>query len=227
MRLDRSMVAVLVAAGTLTAAATALAQPTTVVGGYLSGSFPMGDWSEVAGAGLGFESATIVYPDSSRPFAIRSGSSLIYSFKRNADVPAANLDANTELHTETTNTSLWIGIGPEFSKPTGDTRPFIYGTVGANLNWMNSHLKGDVVGNKYDANVGHSSVAFAWTAGGGIRKTIPNIPGGMVELSVEYRSAINHTYVIPGEVTSSGANVRWDRTSHNADQIIVRIGTVL
>ena len=69
--------------------------------------------------------------------------------------------------------------------------------------------------------------AFAWTAGGGIRKTIPNIPGGMIELSVEYRSAINHTYVIPSEVTSSGATVDWDRTSHNADQVIVRIGTVL
>ena len=30
--------------------------------------------------------------------------------------------------------------------------------------------------------------------------------------------------LLPGEVTNSGSNVSWDRSHHNADQIVVRIG---
>jgi len=220
------MIAVIVAALAMSGlmAGVARAGVSAEAGGYLSGSFPTGDWGEVAGFGLGLENATTVYPDSTKSFGIRQGSSLIYSFGHNVDVPSENLDANTALHTETANTSLWFGVGPAFRKHTGDMRPFLYGTIGVAFNWIDSHLKGDVQGAKYDATVGQTSTTFAWTAGAGLSKAMPSLPGGRLELSAEYRSGVNQNYLLPGEVTSSGSNVSWDRSHHNADQIIVRVG---
>jgi len=195
-------------------------------GGYFSGSFPTGDWGGVAGFGLGLENAVTVFPDSTKSFGIRQGGSLIYNFGRTVDVPSASLDANTSLQVETANTSMWFGIGPEFSKRTGDARPFLYGTIGLAFNWIDSHLKGNVQGAGYDATVGQTSTTFAWTVGAGLSKAVSSVPGGRLELSAEYRSCIDQHYLLPGEVSSSGSNVSWDRTSQNADEIVVRIGIV-
>jgi len=202
------------------------AGPMALVGGFTSVSFPTGDWGDVAGFGLGLENVGSVFPDSTRPFGIRQGSSLIYNFKRTVDVPSANLDTGTSLRSETSNTSLWFGIGPELRKHTGNARPFIYGSVGVAFNWINSHLKGNVQGADYDATVGQTSTTFAWTAGAGISKAVSSVPGGRLALSVEYRSCVDMHYMLPGDVTSSGSSVSWDRTKQNADQIIARIGIV-
>ena len=207
-------------------AGLARAAASAEAGGYISGSFPTGDWGEVAGFGLGLENSTTVFPDSKKPFGLRSGASIIYNFGRNVDVPSANLDANTTLHTETANTSVWMGIGPALSKRTGDVRPFCYGTIGVNFGWIDSHVKGSVEGASYDATVGQTSTTFAWTAGVGLSKAVSSIPGGRLELSAEYRSFVDQNYLLPGEVTSSGSSVSWDRSHHNADQILVRIGIV-
>lgn len=219
------IIAAAVAASTL-ATGDAHAGALAETGGYFSGTFPTGDWGEVAGFGLGLENSTTIFPDRNKPFGIRSGGSIVYSFGRNVDVPAANLDANTTLHTETANTSAWLGIGPALARQTGDVRPFCYGTVGINIGWIDSHLKGDVQGAGYDATVGQTSTTFAWTAGAGISKAVSSVPGGRVELSVEYRSFVDQNYLLPSEVTSSGPSVSWDRSHHNADQVLVRIGIV-
>ena len=195
-------------------------------GGYFSGSFPTGDWGEVAGFGLGLEGATSIFPDSSKSFGIRQGSSLIYNFGRTVDVPSANLDTNTSLQIETANTSYWLGVGPAFGKHTGDVRPFLYGTIGVAFNWTNSHLKGNVQGAGYDATVGQTSTTFAWTVGGGLSKAMPSLPGGRLELSAEYRAGIDQDYLLPGAVSSSGSTVSWKRTHQDATQIIVRLGIV-
>jgi len=208
------------------AAGVAHAGARAETGGYLSGSFPTGDWGEVAGFGMGLENSTTVFPDANKPFGIRQGASLVYNFGRNVDVPTSNLDANTSLHTETANTSLWLGVGPALSKQTGDVRPFVYGTIGVNFGWIDSHLKGSVNGASYDATVGQTSTTFAWTAGAGLSKEASSIPGGRVELSVEYRSFVDQNYLLPSEVTSSGSSVSWTRSHHNADQVLVRIGIV-
>lgn len=216
--------AVLAMSGVMAGAAHAGAS--TQAGGYFSGSFPTGDWGQVAGFGLGLENATTVFPDSTKSFGIRQGGSLIYSFGSTVDVPSANLDANTSLQIETAKTSLWLGIGPAFSKHTGNMRPFLYGTIGVAFNWIDSHLKGNVQGASYDATVGQTSTTFAWTAGAGISKAMPSLPGGRLELSAEYRSCIDQDYLLPAAVTSSGSSVSWKRTPQNADEIIVRIGIV-
>lgn len=202
------------------------AGPSAVAAGYFSGSFPSGDWGEVAGFGLGLENATTIYPDSTKAFGIRQGSSLIYNFERTIDVPSANLDTNTSLQIETATTSWWFGIGPEFSKRTGDTRPFLYGTIGVAFNWINSHLKGNVQGAGYDATVGQTSTTFAWTVGAGLRKATSSVPGGQLELSAEYRACTDMDYMLPGAVSSSGSSVSWERTRQDAYQVIVRIGIV-
>jgi opacity protein-like surface antigen len=198
--------------------------PFAEAGGYISASFPTGDWGKVAGFGIGLESSTTVFPDSSKSFGIRQGSSLIYNFGRDVDVPSANLDTNTSLHTETANTGLWLGVGPAFRKHSGKWRPTLYGTIGVAFNWIDSHLKGSVQGASYDATVGQTSTTFAWTVGAGLSKAMSSVPGGRVELSAEYRSGIDQDYLLPGEVSSSGSSVSWERTHQNADQIIVRIG---
>ena len=205
---------------------SALAGASADAAGYFSGSFPTGDWGEVAGFGIGLENSTTIFPDSEKPLGLRSGSSFIYHFSRNVDVPAANLDPSTTLHTETANTSWWLGIGPQLCRQSGNMRPFVYGTIGLNISWIDSHLKGDVNGAGYDATVGQTSTSFAWTAGFGISKEASAVPGGRLELSVEYRSFVDQNYLLPGEVTSSGSTVSWDRTKHNADQIVVRLGIV-
>jgi opacity protein-like surface antigen len=197
-----------------------------VEGGHISASFPTGDWGEVAGFGLGLENSGTIFPDSTKSFGIRQGGSLLYNFGKTVDVPSANLGANTSLQIETASTSLWLGIGPEFGKHTGNSRPFIYGTIGVAFNWIDSHLKGNVQGAGYDATVGQTSTTFAWTAGAGISKPVSSVPGGRLELSAEYRSFSDMDYLLPSAVSSSGSNVSWKRTPQNADQIIVRIGIV-
>jgi opacity protein-like surface antigen len=222
MRMVVIVAAALAISGLMAGAAHAGAS--AEVGGYFSGSFPTGDWGDVAGFGLGLENATTVFPDSTKPFGIRQGASFIYNFGHTVDVPAANLDTNTSLQVETANTSLWFGIGPAFSKHTGNMRPFLYGTIGVAFNWIDSHLKGSVQGAGYDATVGQTSTTFAWTAGAGLSKAISSVPGGRLQLSAEYRSCIDQDYMLPGKVSSSGSSVSWERTHQNADQIIVRIG---
>lgn len=226
----KSMRMIVIAAATLAFPAlmtgVSNASPMALTGGYTDVSFPTGDWGDVAGFGLGLENVGLVYPDSTRPFGIRQGSSLIYNFKRTVDVPPANLDTNTSLRTETANTSLWLGIGPQLKMHLGNVRPFIYGTVGVAFNWINSHLKGNVQGAGYDATVGQTSTTFAWTAGAGVSKAVSSIPGGRLSLSIEYRSCVDMHYMLPGDVSSSGSSVSWDRTKQNADQIIARIGIV-
>jgi hypothetical protein len=193
-------------------------------GGYITSSFPTGDWGDVAGFGLGLENATVVYPDSVKPFGIRQGASLIFNFSKTIDIPASQLDSNTSMSLDTHNTSLWLGIGPEFAKHTGNARPFLYGTAGFTFNWIGSKLTGDVQGSGYDAVVGQTSTTFTWTAGAGISK--PMASGARFELSAEYRANTSMSYLLPGEVSSSGSNVTWDRTNQAANQFIIRIGIV-
>jgi len=223
MRMIVIVAAALAMSGLMAGAAHAGAS--AQAGGHISASFPTGDWGEVAGFGLGLENSATVFPDSTKSFGIRQGASLIYNFGRTIDVSSANLGANTSLQIETANTSLWLGVGPEFSKHTSNTRPFLYGTIGVAFNWVDSHLKGNVQGAGYDATVGATSTTFAWTAGAGLSK--PMSSGGRLELSAEYRSCIDQAYLLPGAVSSSGSSVSWDRTQQNADEIIVRIGIVV
>ncbi|MGH7681726.1 MAG: hypothetical protein ACRENN_07030 [Candidatus Eiseniibacteriota bacterium] len=205
-------------------ASTARAGASAEAGGGFSGSFPIGDWGELTGFGLGLENSTTIFTDPTKPLGIRSGSSLMYNFPRTVDVPAANLAPGTALRTETANVSWWLGIGPTFQKHTGNARPFVYGTIGVNVSWIDSHLKGNVNGANYDATVGQTSTTFAWTAGAGLSKKASSVPGGRLGINVEYRSFVGQNYLLPGDVTSSGSAVFWDRSSRNADQIVVRIG---
>jgi hypothetical protein len=218
--------ALLVFASSAVCAGSARADAIYVQGGYLVGGFPTGDWAEVAGAAMGLDGTNILHPDPTRPVALRSSTGWAYNFSRSASVPQANLGPNSELSLETTNNSLWFGIGPELGRAEGEARPFVFGTIGVNIYWTNSSLEGRVGGQGYSANVGHTGTTFAWSAGAGFRKSMANIPGRMIELSAEYRSGIGLKYVVPDEVTSSGTSVNWERESHNADQVLVRLGSV-
>jgi hypothetical protein len=217
-------VAVVVLCGFTTKVAHA-AGGSAQAGGYITSSFPTGDWGDVAGFGLGLENATVVYPDSVKPFGIRQGASLIFNFGKTIDIPASQLNSNnTSLQLDTHNTALWLGIGPEIAKHTGNARPFLYGTAGVTFNWIGSKLTGDVESQGYSAVVGQTSTTFTWTAGAGISK--PMASGARFELSAEYRSNTSMSYLLPGSVTSQGSDVTWDRTNQAADQFIIRIGIV-
>lgn len=206
-------------------AAPATAQVEHQAGGYVIGSFPMGDWGEVAGFGLALDGTDIIRMGPEKPLAWRLSSGLLYNFSRTASVPPANIGPNDRLDLETKNWSLLFGIGPELGKREGPIRPFIYGTAGFDTYWTSSTLSGTVGGLPYSAEHGDSRIAFAWAAGGGLRRQITE--GIQGELSVEYRSGTAHKFVLPGEVTTSGTAVFADRASRSSDQILVRLGTVL
>jgi hypothetical protein len=195
-------------------------------GGYLVGGFPTGDWSKVAGAAMGLEGTNIVRLDATQLIAFRSTLGWEYNFSRTVDVSSANLTPGDQLAIQTSNNTLYFGFGPELSKPSGPARAFVYATVGFNTNWTNGGLDGTVGGNRYSANVGATSTVFAWSVGGGLRKTMKVVPGGKIELSGEYRSGTGHNYLLPDDVHSSGGNVAWERKGHIQDQILVRLGTV-
>jgi opacity protein-like surface antigen len=194
-------------------------------GGYLMGGFPTGDWGKVAGFGLAIDGTNVTYPKPDKPFAVRSSLSLLYNFSRTAGVPSQNLNPGSKLDLETKNTSLFFGIGPEFSQRKGETSPFVFGTVGFNTYWTSSNLSGTAGGLPYFANQGDSRIAFAWAAGLGVRKHVT--PGETVEISVEYRSGGGHRFVLPGQVTESGGGVNAQRDERTTNQILVRLGTVL
>jgi hypothetical protein len=226
MKVVRGML--LVALGVVAALAAAMpvhAQANLLGGGYVTGGFPMGDWGKIAGFGLGVDATNVTYPSPDKPFAVRSSLGLLYNFSRTVGVPQENLAPNSKLDLETKNTSLYFGVGPEFSSGKGDVSPFIFGTVGFETYWTKSELAGTAGGSPYSANHGDSRIAFAWSAGFGLRKHVS--PGETIEISAEYRSGITHYFVMPDEVTGSGTSVTANRDSHSSDQILVRIGTLL
>lgn len=246
MRIRTCLALLLIPAALIAAASTATAQtdttatapPTTTVtttpepaggykflsGGYLAGAFPMGDWGEIAGFGLALDGASVAKP-AGKPFGLRSNFGLLYNFSRTVDVPAGNVGPNDQLSIETKNWSLFFGLGPEFSMPKGDVAPFIFGTVGFDTYWTGSELSGTANGSSYSAKHGDNRIAFAWSAGLGIRKK--KMEGVGVEVSAEYRSGIRHDFLLPEDVRVTGAGVTANRDSHSSDQIIVRVGTVL
>jgi hypothetical protein len=184
----------------------------------------MGDWGEIAGFGLGVDGTNVVYRKPDRPFAVRSSFGFLYNFARTQSIPQGNLGPNSALELETKNGSLFFGIGPEFAKASGDMSPFLFGTAGFNTYWTESDLKGTAGGAPYNSKFGDSRIAFAWSAGVGIRKKAAE--GPMVELSAEYRSGGGHMYVVPGEITNTGTTVNVERKDRTTEQIIVRLGTV-
>ena len=196
---------------------------TFLTGSYLVGSFPMGDWGEIAGFGLALDGADVIKP-AGRPFGVRTSLGLLYNFSRTVDVPAGNLGANDKLSIETKNWSVFFGLGPEFSMPNKDMAPFVFGTVGFDTYWTKSELSGTAFGTSYSANHGDNRIAFAWSAGLGFRRRIA--PGHLGELSAEYRSGIRHDFLLPDDVNTSGGTVNAKRDSHTSDQILVRFGTV-
>ena len=234
MRLDRSFLGALLISGALAAAAIpAAAQDTTyaapsgmvhAVGGYLVGSFPTGDWGEIAGFGIGLDGAD-VYRKMDKAFGVRSSFGVLYNFSRTVDIPAANVGVNDKLNLETKNWSLFFGLGPELSIPNKSATPFVFGTVGFDTYWTSSTLSGTAAGSSYSAEHGDSRISFAWSAGLGFRRRV--MPGYGVELSAEYRSGSDHQYLLPKDVRVTGGAVVANRESHVSDQIIIRLGSLL
>jgi hypothetical protein len=226
MKLDRLLLAVLVLSATVAAfPATVSAQMTHLAGGYFVGSFPTGDWGKIAGFGLGLDATDVVRPKPNKAFSIRSNLGLLYNFSRTADVPSANMGPNDKLSIETKNWSLLFGLGPELSAPNKTVTPFIFGTVGFDTYWTQSELSGTANGGPYSAQHGDSRIAFAWSAGLGVRKHVT--PGELVEISAEYRSGQTHDFLLPEDVHVTGGGVQADRGKRASDQWLVRIGTLL
>jgi len=198
--------------------------PTYLVGGYPLAGFPTGDWGQIAGFGLGIDGTDVVFRRPGRPIALRSSFGFLYNFSRTQDVPQSNLGPNSALSLETKNGSVFFGLGPEIGRPTGAVNPFAFGTVGFNTYWTESNLEGTAGGSPYSSRFGDSRIAFAWSAGVGIRKRVT--AGQLAELSAEYRSGAGHMYVLPDEITTTGTTVNVKREARTTDQIIVRLGTV-
>ena len=225
MKFGRRFVFVaLLAAVTAAGVTNASAQMRQLAGGYLVGGFPMGDWGKIAGFGMALDGTDVVRKPG-KALAVRSSLSLLYNFSRTVDVPAFNVGPSDKLQIETKNWSLLFGIGPEFSKPSSSVSPFLYATAGFDTYWTSSTLQGTANGAAYSAEHGDSRISFAWAAGAGVRRLVT--AGNMVELSVEYRSGLDHHFLLPNSVHSTPAGVTADRASHSSDQILVRLGTVL
>jgi len=195
-----------------------------LAGGYVVGSFPQGDWGQIAGFGLALDGSDVVRKPG-KAIGVRSSMGLLYNFSRTVDVPASSLGANDKLSIETKNWSLFFGIGPELALSNKDVTPFIFGTVGFDTYWTSSTLAGTAGGSAYSAEHGDSRMSFAWAAGVGIRRQLA--PGYQMELSAEYRSGSDHQYLRPEDVSAAGGVVTADRTGHKSDQILIRLGTVL
>jgi opacity protein-like surface antigen len=225
MKFAGSSVIVLTLAAALAATATpAAAAVQQLAGGYLTGSFPTGDWGKIAGFGLGLDATDVLKKDTTKWFSMRSNFGVNYNFSRTVDVPVANVGPSDKLSIETKNWSLLFGIGPELSAPNKAVTPFVFGTVGFDTYWTGSELSGTAGGTSYSAEHGDSRISFAWGAGGGIRREV--VKGSWTELSLEYRSGTDHQYLRPDDVTVSGGVVKADRTSHQSDQFLIRLGTV-
>jgi hypothetical protein len=214
----------LIAMASDVSAKTAKVEPTYLIGGYTMAGFPTGDWGEIAGFGLGLDGTDVTFRKPGRPVALRSSFGFLYNFSRTQEVPPTNLGPNSALSLETKNGSVFFGLGPEIGQPNRNVNPFAFGTIGFNTYWTSSNLSGTAGGSPYSAKFGDSRIAFAWSAGLGVRKRMAE--GHLVELSAEFRSGGGHMYVVPSEITNTGTTVNVDRSSRTTDQYIVRLGTV-
>jgi hypothetical protein len=219
--LSLTLCLVALAAGT----GSASAQMEHQAGGYFVGSFPTGDWGQIAGFGLALDGTDIVRFGPEKPLQWRVSSGLLYNFSRTVSVPSSNLLPTSQLDLETKNWSLVFGLGPELAKRGGSVVPFVYGVAGFDTYWTSSELFGTAAGLPYSVEHGDSRISFAWAAGGGFRRRVTG--GYMAELSVEYRSGLEHHFVLPEQVREDATGVHADRASRQSDQILVRLGTVI
>lgn len=214
-----------VLAAALGVVAPAHAEPAYLMGGNLAGSFPAGDWGDVAGFGLAIDGTNVSYPNEDKPFAVRASAGVLYNFSRTVDVPVANLAPNSDLGLETKNWSVYFGVGPELRLKGGSLSPFVFGTVGFDTYGTKSELTGTAGGAPYSTSQGDTRFSFAWAGGLGIRKDVG--AGKHVEISAEYRSGTSHEFLLPGDVTGSGTTVTANRENHPSNQILLRIGTMV
>ena len=224
MKFLRSALPLVLGVAFLAAATPASAQVKHLAGGYFLGSWPTGDWGEVAGFGTGLDATDIIHKGPEKLLSWRVTTSLLYNWSRTQGVPQQNLAPTSKLDLETKNWSLMFGIGPELAKHGASVTPFVYATAGFDTYWTSSTLSGTALGLPYSADHGDSRITFAWASGLGARREIT--PGHLGEISLEYRAALNHHFVIPDQVTESGGTVVANRDNHTSNQFLLRVGTV-
>lgn len=197
----RRPLALLVAAIAWAIAPSAHAAPLDY-GGHLIVASATGAFADVAGIGVGLQGFGVYYLDRGRTVGLRAEAGFLnygyHEFPRPEGVPPPGM-STTAIVSSRENVSLF-GIGPQFKLAKGHVRPFGYGTVGFGVFTSRTVASVEYNGVVYGGVIERSSIAFAWSAGGGI--AIPVGSHLSIDAATEYRAHRNAEYVPPDGVTA-------------------------
>lgn len=191
-------------------------------GGHLLVASPRGEFSQVVDDGFGLQAYGVGNFDPEGWLGVRFDLGFVNYGNTSYTTPLGTT-IPVRVRVNTSNNIGMLGIGPQFSVPTGPIRPYVYGTIGLGLFFTNTSVTNLGDGSEIASDMPQSSSTLAYSGGAGVR--IPVGRAFSIDLGAEYRTHSDAKYLTEGDLTqdSGGAIIVHERQS-DADLALYRIG---
>lgn len=191
-------------------------------GGHLLVAVPQDEFAKVVDNGFGLQAFGVLNVDPQGWFGIRLDGGFVNYGNTEYTTPLSTT-VPVRVRVSTSNNIAMLGIGPQFSVPTGPLRPYLYGTVGLGYFFTTTSAKNLGDGSEIASDNVQSSSSLAYSGGGGVR-----IPVGRVvslDFGAEYRTHDKAEYLTEGDLSQdSGGNIIIRERQSEANLVLYRIG---
>lgn len=218
MRLPKLCLALVAAALAATSAHAARFE----AGGHLLVASPRGEFAKVVDDGFGLQGYGVANFDPEGWFGIRLDGGFVNYGNTSYTTPLSTT-VPVRVRVSTSNNIAMLGIGPQFSVPTGPVRPYLYGTIGLGYFFTTTSAKDLSDDSEIASDEQQSDASLAYSAGGGVR-----IPVGRrvsIDLGAEYRTHDEAEYLTEGDLSqdTNGDIIIRERRSE-ANLVLYRVG---
>jgi opacity protein-like surface antigen len=191
-------------------------------GGHLLVASPQGDFAQVVDDGFGLQAYGVGNFDPEGWLGVRLDLGFVNYGSTSYTTPLTTT-IPVRVKVNTSNNIGMLGIGPQFSVPTGPIRPYAYGTIGLGLFFTNTSVTNLGDGSEIASDMPQSSATLAYSGGGGVR-----IPVGRtisIDLGAEYRTHSDAKYLTEGDLSQDiGGNIIVRERQSDANLALYRLG---
>ncbi len=188
-------------------------------GHFLVGT-PQQQFAAFAPTGYGFQAAGVANLDPQGWLGIRLDGGWLYFGGVEHDVPFSGTGGLVNVRLHTSNNLAMLGIGPQFSVPTGPIRPYVYATAGLGYFFTTSSVTNQNTGEEIAGSTNFSSTVFAWSTGVGFQ--MPVARSIAIDAGAEYRSQKDAEYLAKDNIVQNPDGTPGGiRGSHRTDADLV------
>lgn len=163
---------------------------------------PQGEFQRNVGLGYGVDGAYLFRLDRAGIWSLRASAGVASYGDESRRTPLSEtVGGRVTVDVTTRNYIIPMSIGPQLSWPTGSFRPYVNAGVGGQAFITESSVQGSGSFTPMASTTNHSSLASAWTAGGGIY--MPLYVGKVqvqLDLGVQYFNGGTTRYLAPGSI---------------------------